>query len=72
MYITKLANVFFSSVIETGKEFRKIFNKSSNASGEFCFYVEWAITLKEAASLLQSFLPCSFVGLTSFPCDMEH
>ncbi len=34
LYITKLANVFFASVVETGKEFRRIFSKGSNASGQ--------------------------------------
>jgi len=38
LYITKLANVFFTSVLETGKEFRRIFTKSSNSSA----FVVWA------------------------------
>eukprot|EP00794_Sanderia_malayensis_P015166 gene15166-16725_t len=38
LYITKLANVFFASVVETGKEFRKIFSKGSSASA----FVVWA------------------------------
>ncbi|XP_065061523.1 exocyst complex component 8-like isoform X2 [Rhopilema esculentum] len=38
LYITKLANVFFTSVVENGKEFRRIFTKNSSASA----FVVWA------------------------------
>ena len=39
LYITKLANVFFTSVVENGKEFRRIFTKNSSASGDFKQFV---------------------------------